>query len=207
MKITKKSLIWIVFGWIILTLFNYYFMIPFFITFEILGLILFFLVGSIVQLVKLFKERRTLSAIRILKTIIFLGLLFLTVNQPLTNRAIEKVDWKIFYAKRMEVVEKVLNEEIQSTTDKNFWIYKLPYRFPVISNGGNDVFIKRNDTIGSVTVEFYISRNYHDSPSPKFVYTTDPEYLSKINRQIKTRPEKNWKIQRNWYRYNDRIYN
>ena len=182
-------------------------MIPFFISFEILGLLLLFLAGAIAQIVGLIKERKMLTKFRFQKLIVFICLLALTLNQSAVNKIIEKVDWKLFYKRRIEIVEQVRDKEINSNTDKNFWTYKVPYKFPIISNGGNDVFISRNDSLNVMTVEFYVFRNYHESPSIKFIYTTDFVTIDKIEKKIDSKPNRNWKLEKNWYGYYDEIYN
>lgn len=200
MKLTKHTLIWIVIGWVFLTLFNYYFMNFFFLAFELLGLILILLIISIVQLVKLIKERKELSKLRVQKFIVFFALLVLTLYRDSVNKVIEKVDWQIFYTKRTEIVERVKMGEINSDTDRPYWRYELPYRFPVISNGGNEIMIDRDDNLNTTTIKFWIFRNFFDSPSTLFIYTNDSTMIEKINKKINSLPSENWKIEDNWYR-------
>jgi hypothetical protein len=116
------------------------------------------------------------------------------------NRLIEKVDWQIFYNKRTEIVEHVMDKKINPDSDRQYWKYKLPYEFPVISNGGNEILIERNDSLNTTTVEFWIFRNFFSSPSTHLIYTNDSTEIARIDRLIKRHPKDNWQIENNWYR-------
>lgn len=199
-KLTKSILILIVVGWVLLTLFNYYFMNFFFLIFELIGLILTLLIVSVVQIIQLIKERKLLSKLRIQKVVVFICLFILTLNHFTINKIIEKIDWRIFYNKRVEIVEQIRNKEINSNTDRHFWKYELPYKFPIISNGGNDIMISRDDSLNTMTVEFWIFRNFFESPSTQFVFTNDPKEIMKIESKIGKSPDENWKIEDGWYR-------
>jgi len=74
----------------------------------------------------------------------------------------------------------------------------LPFNFPIVSNGGNDIWIFQNKN--KKTVKFWISRGFFDSPQSYFIYTDDPDTINSINRLIKKYPENNYKIKEHWYR-------
>ncbi len=205
-KFTKQALIWIIIGWIFLALYNYYFMSFFFLTFEIIGLILILCIASVIQLVKLIIERKNLSRLRILKFSIFIGLLILTFYQSSVNKVIEKIDWKLFYNRRVEIVEKIKNKEINSNTEKPYWKYKLPYTFPVISNGGNEIIINRKNRLNTTTVQFWIFRNFFEAPSTQFIFTNDSSVMETIRKKMIRMPSENWKIEENWYRTYGELY-
>ena len=50
------------------------------------------------------------------------------------------------------------------------------------------------------TVKFWIFRNFFDSPSTYLIYTEDDKNIKYYNEKIKNDPERNWKIDNNWYR-------
>src|SRR5690606_15867842 len=186
--------------WVILTLINYYYTNFFLLAFIWLGLILILLTVTIIQLVKLIKERKNLTKLRIVKLLTFTLLFILTLYRDTTNLGIEKVDWLIFENKRTEIVKQVKDKELNPNVSWNGWVCELPFEFPVISNGGNDIGIYRNKENNRTTVTFWVFRNFFDSPSTYFVYTNDPEEKKRIEEKIKNKPRNNWKIKKNWYR-------
>lgn len=194
----RKVLLWIVFSWVILTLINYYYMNFFFLAFELLGLISFLLIVSFIQIVKLLKERNNITQLRIQGVIVLLTLLILTIFRYETDLFIEKIDWWMLKNKRSEIVEQVKNNQLRHNVSWNGIICELPFEFPVVSNGGNDIAIYKSNN--KFTVEFYIFRNFFDSPSTQFVYTEDPDVVKTIAGKIKDKPYYNWKISENWYR-------
>lgn len=197
---TKKGLIWTVVVWVILTLINYYYTNFFILAFIWLGLTLTLLILTLIQLVKTIKERKTLTLFRIAKLVTFALIFILTLYRHKTNLAIEKVDWFILENKRNEIVEQVKNKDLNPNVSWNGWICELPFEFPVVSNGGNDIGISRNEENNGTTVTFWVFRNFFDSPSTHFVYTDDPEEIKRLNNKVYERPDDNWKIKENWYR-------
>ena len=197
---SKKKLIWIVIVWIILTLLNYYYVPYFILAFEWILLIGFFFVLTIIQIVKLIQERKRLTRQRIYSLIIIVGLFLMTVYRDIPNWMIEKVDWLVFLNKRIEIVEQVKNDELRPNVDWNGWVCELPFEFPIVSNGGNDIGIFKNKVDSSLTVQFWVFRNFFDSPSTYFIYTEDKDDIERIEKKISKRPRDNWKIRDNWYR-------
>jgi hypothetical protein len=197
---SKKKLIWIIIAWIILTLLNYYYVPYFILAFEWILLIGFFFVLTIIQIVKLFKERKQLTRQRIYSLVIVVGLFLMTLYRDIPNRIIEKVDWLTFLNKRIEIVEQVKNNELKPNVDWNGWVCELPFEFPIVSNGGNDIGIFKNKTDSSLTIEFWVFRNFFDSPSTYFIYTDDKQKLERLEKKINQLPKQNWKIRENWYR-------
>lgn len=197
---TKKRLIWTVVVWVILTLVNYYYTNFFILAFAWLGLTLTLFILTIIQLVKTIKERNTLTQFSIAKLLIFALLFILTLYRHKTNLAIEKVDWFILENKRNEIVEQVKNKELNPNVSWNGWVCELPFEFPVVSKGGNDIGISRNEENNGTTVTFWVFRNFFDSPSTHFVYSDDPEEIKRLNKKVTDRPDDNWKIKENWYR-------
>ena len=140
--------------------------------------------------------------IRLYKAVIALslfGLTFYKVNQ-IPNTIIEKIDWNILFQKRKEIVEQVKNGELKPNVSWNNWVCEIPFEFPIVSNGGNDIGIRKNITTGKYTIHFWIFRNFFDNPSTYFVYTENEEDLKLFEEKIKKNPNKNWKLDKNWYR-------
>ncbi|MGB0948929.1 MAG: hypothetical protein ACPGU0_02335 [Marinirhabdus sp.] len=98
--------------------------------------------------------------------------------------------------KRTEIVQQIKRNKING-------IFKLPFEFPIVSNGGNDVRVFKNKENNSVTVQFWIFRNFFDSPSTLFVYSDDRERIAALEQKIKENPKNNWKLDENWYRIYD----
>ena len=179
-KINSKVLMSIVGFWFILTLINYYYT-PYFILPVIwTGVSLFFGVFTIALILRLIKERKKPNKLEVQKLIVFSLLFFLTFFDFFTHVIIEKIDWMILYNKRIDIIEKVKNNELNPNVSWNDRLCQLQFEFPVVSNGGNDIIIKRNNNIGTCTVVFWVYRNFFSSPSTHFIYTNDPE---KINRK------------------------
>ena len=133
------------------------------------------------------------------------GLLFiLTFYRNILDQQLERFDWAINKSKRIEIVSEVKNGALKPNVDHNNIIYELPYEFPIVSNGGNDIVIQKSDNEQFVTVKFWIFRNYFSSPQKLFVYTDDPKTINKIEEEIEEYPRFNWKLENNWYRVMER---
>jgi len=196
---SKTKLVWIVIMWALLTLFNYYYSIPFVDAFIWLGLSLTLIIFAVIQLIKLIHERKTIPVLRIQNAGIFITLFLLTFFRA-TDKIIEKVDWVVFYSKRSDIVKQIKNGQLNPNVSWNGFICQLPFSFPIVSNGGNDIGIYRDKENGSVTVEYYISRGFIDIPSTQFIYTNDSEEIRLIEEKIKIDPANNWRINTNWFR-------
>jgi hypothetical protein len=200
---SKRTLIFVVICWCILTLVKYY-LLPYFIVLLLwLGLSLGLLIVAIIQFVKLIRERKTLSKLRMWKFFVFAGLFYLTFDSSLVDGLIEKAEWKVYYEKRMNIVQQVEGGELNPNVSWNNWVCELPFEFPVISNGGNDIGIYRNKNNNTLTVTFWIYRNYFEAPSIQFVYTNDSDQIKVLDQKATIAPKQNWKIQDNWYRTDD----
>ncbi len=183
-----------------LTLVNYYYIPFFFIVLNWLGMSLVLLIWTIVQTQKAIKERNNLSKQRIISTLTIFVLFIFTFYRKPVDGLIEQADWRMFYSKRIGVVNLIKEGKLTPNEGWNNLTYELPYEFPIISNSGNEIEITRNDSTKNVTVTFWIFRNFFNAPSTYFVYTDDPIEISKIEDIIKNNPEDNWKITNNWYR-------
>jgi len=183
-----------------LALVNYYYINFFILAFVCLGLTLLLFILTLIQLVKTIRERKTLTKLRIAKLVTFCLLFILTLYRHSTNLVIEKVDWMILENKRNEIVEQVKTKELNHNVSWNGWVCELPFEFPVVSNGGNDIGISRNKENNGTTVTFWIFRNFFDLPSTYFVYTDDPEEIKRLDKKVAEQPDANWKIKENWYR-------
>ena len=194
---SKRALLYLVIGWFILILIEYYLLPYFIVTLLWLGLLCTLLVISIIEVMKLIRERKSLSRLRILKVLIFLILFYFTYNPMIIHGLIEKVDWEIFYNKRMEIVDEI---KLDKFGPYESGVSKLPFQFPVLSNGGNEVEVYKNKRTNTVTINFWVYRNFFSAPSTSFVYTNDNEEIKELEDQVSHDPIHNWKIQDNWYR-------
>ncbi len=172
----------------------------FFLALEILGLIITLFVLVLIQLISLIEERKNPTKTRIQKLIVFSILFLLTLFHSFTNRLIEKVDWLILENKRIEIVEQVKSKELIPNVARNGIVCELPFKFPVVSNGGNDIYIFRNEADSSLTVEFLVFSNFFSNPSTYFIYTEDQQKIDRLEKKINQLPKQNWKIKENWYR-------
>lgn len=196
-KIIVLIIIWFVF------VFADYFLLPYFVQpFSWLLVCSTLVILSIRQIIKAFKERKNLRSNRILNlstTIILFFLTFYNFNK-IPNSIIEKVDWTISYNKRNQIVKEVLKGNLKPNTELNNGICKLPFDFPILSNGGTDIWIFESKTDSTKTIKFWISRGFFNSPQTYFIYTNDNETKKYFQKLIKTKPQYNWQLEENWYR-------
>ncbi len=199
-SIKKKTLIWIIVIWILITLINFYYTNFFILAFIWLGMSLIFGIVALFQIVKLISERKNLTKFRVLKVIVFILLFILTFHRKIPNGIIEKTDWTILKNKRTEIVQQIKRNEIKGKGISGNGIFELPFEFPIVSNGGNDVWVYKNKENNSVTVQFWVFRNFFDSPSTLFVYSDDKGRIADLEQKLKENPKNNWKLDKNWYR-------
>jgi len=200
-KLAILIIIWLVFA------FTDYFYLPYFIQpFSWLLVCITLLILFIRQVIKTIRERKNLKTNRILNLIITLILFFLTFYNfnKIPHSIIEKVDWSVSFNKREKIVQEVLTEKLIPKTKMNNGICRLPFNFPIISNGGNDIWIYQSKTRNTKTIKFWISRGFFDSPQTYFIFTNDNETKEEYEEQIKTKPKYNWKLAENWYRIMER---
>jgi len=195
MNIKKKTLIWITLIWVIITFINYYYTNFFFLAFIWFGMVLFFAIITLIELSKLNTTRAS-----IIKFIVLLILLFFTFRRDVPNLIIEKIDWVIFENKRNEIVKQVKKGILNPNVEWNGWVCELPYEFPVVSNGGNDIGIYRNKKQDKLTVSFWVFRNFFDHPSTYIIYSNDKKIIDRLEKKIDEKPKNNWKLKKNWYR-------
>lgn len=196
----RKAFIWSLAAWLVITFVNYYYMPYFLIFLEYLIIIFSLLILTIVLIVRLAQNRqRTLRQTTILISAIFTLFLITFFTEPV-NSLIEKADWKILYNTRMEIVEDVKQEKLRPNVSRNGVVCELPYEFPVVSNGGNDILISKNDSTNEVTVTFWVFRNFFSAPSTHLIYTNRPEDIDHYSKLIERDPINNWKIEENWFR-------
>lgn len=200
-KISILIALWLVF------VFTNYFYLPYFVKpFSWLVACITLIILLVKQIIKLIKERKNLKINRLLNLSITLFLFFLTFYNfnKIPNSIIEKIDWSIYYRKRLQIVKEVLMENLKPNTEMNNGICKLPFDFPIISNGGNDIWIYENKQKNTKTIKFWISRGFFDSPQTYFIFTNSNEIKKQYKEQIKTKPQYNWKLEENWYRIMER---
>ncbi|MFS4428239.1 hypothetical protein [Chryseobacterium sp. S90] len=204
-RLPKKTLIltiiWIAYS------FTDYFILPYFFK-PLLWLLacLILLILSLRQIVKRFKERTKITSTGIISFLTTIVLFFLTFYRfnKIPSSIIEKLDWKISYYKRHQIVNEILKETIKPNTSMKNGIHKLSFDFPIISNGGNDIWIYENKTENTKTIKFWISRGFFEAPQIYFIFTNDPKTKMSYEKLIKNDPELNWKLEDQWYRIVER---
>ncbi|TJZ62992.1 hypothetical protein FAZ15_01460 [Sphingobacterium olei] len=117
----------------------------------------------------------------------------------------EKIDWAISYDKRKQIVNEVQEGKLTPNTEMKNGICELPFKFPLVSNGGNDIWITTNKNNGTRTIKFWISRGFFESPQTYFIYTDALESQQYYQDLIKNYPEHNWKLEENWFRITERL--
>ena len=76
------------------------------------------------------------------------------------ERMIEKLDWKFRRNSREEIVQLVKEGKLKPNVSYNDIICTLDkWKFPPISNGGNEIAIHKSDST-AVTVEFFSNRGF-----------------------------------------------
>jgi len=201
-----RKLIILIIIWLTFTALQY-FMLPYFVkplTWLLFCLTLFIL--SIGQIIKTIKERKDLKLDRILNlSIILILLLFTFYNfNKIPTSIMEKIDWKISYNKRNQIIKEVENGQLKPNTEMSNGICKLPFKFPIVSNGGNEIWIHESQNSHLKTIKFWISRGFFESPQTYFIYTNDKESKNHYQELIENIPEYNWKIEENWFRITER---
>lgn len=190
----------LIIAWIILTLVNFYFVPYFLLALEWLLVILVSIILAILWVIKAGKVETIVPKQQTIFYIVTTILIIFTIYPHPINKIIEKIDWHIFYSKRNEIVQMVKNNELNPNVSWNNVLCELPFEFPVISNGGNDILIERVYNTNNVTVTFWIFRNFFSAPSTRIVFTNDITEIRRINNLIEKDPANNWVIEENWYR-------
>lgn len=201
-KVMTKKILFFIIIWLVFV-FADYFLLPYFVQpFSWLLVCLTLLILLIRQIIKAFKERKNLRTNRIvnLSTVVILFFLTFYNFNKIPNSIIEKVDWTISYNKRSAIVKEVLKGRLKPDTDMNNGICELPFNYPIISNGGNDIWIYDSKNDNTKTIKFWISREFFDSPQTYFIFTNDNEAKKYYQELVKTKPEYNWQLEENWYR-------
>jgi len=202
-KFNLKGYLFLLIVWILIQIFTFYIFPFFIIPFIWLLFILFFLVLIIRNLIIAIKNRNVplivnQRMVKLMVNVILFGLTFYGLNY-IPQLIIEKVDWVVLYNHRKNIIDEVKNNKLQPNVSYNDFMCELPYEFPIVSNGGNDIAIYYNDE-NEYTIEFYVFRNFFDAPSTKIIYSENSENINYFEEKIKRDPTNNWKIKNNWYR-------
>ncbi|WCM42166.1 hypothetical protein MG290_00410 [Flavobacterium sp. CBA20B-1] len=202
-KFNLKGYLTLLVVWILIQIFTFY-LFPFFvIPFIWLLMILYFLVLIIRNVIISIKNRKVPLTVsqRILKltiVLILFSLTFYKVNH-VPQLIVEKIDWYVLFKKRTQIIEQVKNKELLPNVTYNGFMCELPFEFPIVSNGGNDIAIYHNNE-NEYTIAFFVFRNFFEAPSTKIIYSENPENIKYFEEKIKRNPDNNWKIKNNWYR-------
>jgi hypothetical protein len=191
-----KYLLFIIIGWILLKLFEYYYL-DWILWFPLWIIIIIILLILIVKyLIEMIKIKNNIKY-RIIKLFIIVGLFILSIFPMKTHYFISRIDWAILYPIRNNIVEKIINDEIVLTKEFNYY-YKYPYILPIISHRGNEVVVIKNNN--KIIIIFYIFKELFDESSEYFVYTNDLMVVNDFEKLLKEKHEYNWKIKDNWYK-------
>jgi len=198
----NKGLVGLIIVWVAIKILNYYFSTVFLLSIILFLMFLYFLIMSVVQIRHTIKERKHISKSRIQKLTVYSLLLVISFLFPYTNTLIEKADWHLQYTKRKAIVEQVRNYKLTPNTENKYYPWcKLPFIVPVVSNDGNEIIIRRENSLyPKISVGFIIYTGFLDHPSTMLVYSDDPFTLKDLEERIKNDPRENWKIEKNWYR-------
>ena len=187
-------------SWILLQLLIFYEIWDFVAQFILFFVAFLFFLLLIRNGVKLFQSRKRFDfKKRIFKFLFALTILFLTILDFIPQNLIERLDWTLLYNKRMEIVEDIKKDKINLENDKDFYLYNVPFEYPVVSNGGNKIVV-RKDIEKKYTIEFFISKFSFFSPDSKYIYTESKNYSKIFEEKVKTDPTQNKKLEKNWYR-------
>ncbi len=202
-KMTKKSItliaIWVIYC------FTEYFILPYFIQPFSWLLVCIILLGLLIwRIIKTINLRKPLNVKGVLNISIPLTLFLLTFYKfnRIPNSIIEKIDWVISYNTRTKIVADVEIGRLKANSEMNNGICKLPFSFPIISNGGDDIWIYQIEK--TKTIKFWVSRGFFESPQTYFIYTNDTATKNHYQELIKTEPKSNWQLGENWYRIMER---
>lgn len=202
----KRKLIILIIIWLIFIALEY-FLLPYFVkpfTWLLFCLTLFIVLFS--QIIKTIKERKNLAPDGVFNLSIILILFILTFYNfnKIPTAIMEKIDWEISRNKRNQVVKEVEKRQLKPNTDMKNGICRLPFKFPIVSNSGNDILIYENKNSQTKTIKFWISRGFFESPQRYFIYTNDAETKKYYQELIESTPEHNWKLEENWFRITER---
>ncbi len=114
---------------------------------------------------------------------------------------IEKVDTYAFLNQKKEIVRKIKRRQINPNIGHSDYSCKFHKGYPHVSNPDNFIEIYRYKNQKTVTVVFYILRNFMEAPSTLLIYTNEKNSINKLEEAIIKNPEQNWKVEENWYRF------
>ncbi|MCH5719825.1 hypothetical protein [Niabella hibiscisoli] len=196
----KKALLAVFIGWLFFTVLIYYLADYFIEALVWLGLSLSLFVILIIQVLKLIRERKTLTGLRIAKVIVFSVMFYCTFCSWITHKWIDRLNFAVLYNKRMAIIEQVKSGRLKPNASWNSSLCQLPFQWPVVSHSGNDIVIGRNKNTQALSVSFYTYRNFFDAPSTSLTYTEDTAVVASIENKIRQYPDRNQRIREGWYR-------
>lgn len=135
--------------WIFIQLLSFYVFDFFIIPFIWLITIFVLLIIIIKNLIYTIKNRNVAlllyqGLLKLNITIILFGLTFYGLSY-VPQLIIEKLDWVVLYNQRKNIIDEVKSSKLQPNVSYNDFMCELPYEFPVVSNGANDIAIFHSD--------------------------------------------------------------
>lgn len=202
-KFNLEGYLILIIVWGFIQLFTFYIFHFFIIPFTWLITVLILLIIFIKNLIYTIKNRKV-------SLLVYQGLLKLSITLILflftfyglnyiPQLIIEKIDWVVLCNERKNIIEQVKKNQLKPNVSYNDFMCELPFEFPIVSNGGNDIAIYHNEE-NEYTIEFYVFRNFFEAPSTKIIYSENPENINYYEDKIKHDSNNNWKIKNNWYR-------
>lgn len=202
-KFNLEGYLILIIVWVFIQLFTFYVFHFFIIPFTWLITVLILLMIFSINLIYTIKNRKVSllfyqGLLKLSITIILFLFTFYGLNY-IPQLIIEKIDWVVLCNERKNIIDEVKKKQLKPNVSYNDFMCELPYEFPVVSNGGNDIAIYYNDE-KQYTIEFYVFRNFFEAPSTKIIYSENPKNINYYEDKIKHDHSNNWKIEKNWYR-------
>jgi len=202
-KFNLEAYLVLIIVWGFIQLFTFYVFHFFIIPFTWLITVLILLIIFIKNLIYTIKNRKLSllfyqGLLKLSITIILFLFTFYGLNY-IPQLIIEKIDWVVLCNERKNIIDEVKKNKLKPNISYNDFMCELPYEFPVVSNGGNDIAIYHNEE-KQYTIEFYVFRNFFEAPSTKIIYSENQKNINYYEDMIKHDPNNNWKIEKNWYR-------
>lgn len=121
------------------------------------------------------------------------------IGMLMGEEAMAELDWQLRKKSRMEIVNLIKAGTISPNVNDRPRVCLLSSeKYPLISNGGNEISIERDEK-GKLSVEFFIDRGFLDHYSA-FVYSESPERIRELEQTVERSAFSSRKIDRNWYK-------
>jgi len=136
----------------------------------------------------------------LLQFMLFSSVIIGLLSSAFGDYIVEQLDWSLRLKTRVEIIREIKCGMMEPNVKGNNTACMMSnWIFPPISNGGNEIFIEKTDSI-QFTVTFLITPGFLDHYNA-FVYTNDRDKIVELDyRTTNIRKGGNWKIGNGWYR-------